>query len=145
MIEQPPEQIRFVVDENFPETIVPFVELHVPQVELVLWKQVDPRLESLEDDRLILALYQSGYGSLVTLNYRMLNFLNVLARIMVMTARMAGTRCSIDVVLVSFIVLTLYFFASCVTAMHEVWASNPLGSASVLRDARSAVSDTQPG
>src|SRR5439155_14179659 len=81
LIEQPPEQIRFVVDENFPETIVPFVELHVPQVELVLWKQVDPRLESLEDDRLILALYQSGYGSLVTLNYRMLNFLNVLARI----------------------------------------------------------------
>jgi hypothetical protein len=77
-----PREPAFVLDENFPETVIPFVALHVPQVRLVPWKDVDRRLEAKSDPELIRALWQAGYPGAITLNWRMINFLDVLAMIL---------------------------------------------------------------
>ena len=51
----------------------------IPQLDLRSWKTVDPRLKSLPDHRLILALHQRGLPGLVTCDEEMLELPEVLA------------------------------------------------------------------
>ena len=51
----------------------------IPQIDLRSWKTVDPRLKSLPDHRLILALHQRGLPGLVTCDEEMLELPEVLA------------------------------------------------------------------
>lgn len=60
------------LDHNFPQPILATLSEWLGDVELLPIERIDPRLTNLEDRQLVVALYQLGYGGLVTNNYRML-------------------------------------------------------------------------
>ena len=57
---------------NFPEPILRSLDEFVVDVRLVPLRQIDPRLPTLADRRLLITLHQLGWNGLVTNNYRML-------------------------------------------------------------------------
>lgn len=62
------------LDHNFPEPILNCLDEYLVDVRLLPLRHIDPRLPDLDNDRvLLIALYQLGFSSLVTTNYRMLD------------------------------------------------------------------------
>lgn len=70
------------LDQNFPEPILRCLEAFILDVKLVPLRQIDPRLSTLDDRELIIALQQLGYSGLVTNNYKMLKNPRELAAIL---------------------------------------------------------------
>ena len=64
--------IPLPLDHNFPQPILAALSDWLGDVELLPIERIDPRLINLGDRQLVVALYQLGYGGLVTNNYRML-------------------------------------------------------------------------
>jgi len=60
------------LDHNFPQPILAALSEWFGDVELLPIERIDPRLTSLGDRQLVVALCQLGYRGLVTNNYRML-------------------------------------------------------------------------
>lgn len=48
---------RFALDEDFPDTVLDALGLSIPEAELVPIRHIDPRLLSMDDWQLLLALY----------------------------------------------------------------------------------------
>lgn len=63
---------RLTLEQNFPIPILAALSELIVDVELVPLKNIDPRLSTLDDRDLIVALHQLGWRGLVTNNYKML-------------------------------------------------------------------------
>ena len=66
------QPIRLALDQNFPTPILRALSEFIVDVELIPIREIDPRLSTLEDRALLIALKQLGYPGLVTNNYKML-------------------------------------------------------------------------
>lgn len=64
--------IRLALDQNFPTPILAALEDYLVDIELVSLRKIDPRLSTLDDRQLVIALHQLGFPGMVTNNYRML-------------------------------------------------------------------------
>jgi hypothetical protein len=73
---------RLALDQNFPEPILTVFGQYLPEVDLVPLRRIDPRLPTLGDRQLVLALHQLGWAGLVTNNYKMLEVPSELAAIL---------------------------------------------------------------
>jgi hypothetical protein len=60
------------LDQNFPTAILAALAEFVVDIELIPLRGIDPRLSSLDDRTLVVALHQLGFPGLVTNNYKML-------------------------------------------------------------------------
>lgn len=67
-----PAPTRLALDQNFPTPILKALDEFVVDVHLEPLHQIDPRLSTLDDRELVIALHQLGYPGLVTNNYKML-------------------------------------------------------------------------
>jgi hypothetical protein len=65
------QKVRLALDQNFPVLVLNAVNL-LPEVEIAPIHKIDPRLSELDDRKLLIALYQSGWNGLITNNYKML-------------------------------------------------------------------------
>ncbi len=72
MAEHRRRPIRLALDQNFPTPILAAFEDYLVDVELVSLRKIDPRLSTLDDRALVIALHQLGFPGMVTNNYRML-------------------------------------------------------------------------
>jgi hypothetical protein len=72
---------RFALDENFPTPIVEALSAYIPDAELVSVREIDRRLESLEDWELLLALHHhhGRWAGLITNDSGILSFPKALA------------------------------------------------------------------
>jgi len=64
-------RLKLALDQNFPVLVLDAADL-LPEVEIAPLHRIDPRLSDLDDRKLIIALYQLGWGGLITNNYKML-------------------------------------------------------------------------
>ena len=65
--------LRLALDQNFPTPLISEIGAYLPgDLELRSLQQIDPRLTTLDDRPLIIALRQLGWHGLVTNNYKML-------------------------------------------------------------------------
>jgi hypothetical protein len=64
--------VRLALDQNFPTPILAALAEFIVDIELVPLRKIDPRLSSLDDRKLVVALHQLGFPGLVTNNYKML-------------------------------------------------------------------------
>ena len=67
-----PKPVRLALDQNFPIPILAALAEFIVDIELVPLRKIDPRLSSLDDRTLVVALRQLGFPGLVTNNYKML-------------------------------------------------------------------------
>ncbi|MDQ3433313.1 MAG: hypothetical protein M3481_01280 [Actinomycetota bacterium] len=67
-----PQPIRLALDQNFPTPILRALSDFIVDIQLVPLREIDPRLSTLDDRPLVIALHQLGYPGLVTNNYKML-------------------------------------------------------------------------
>jgi hypothetical protein len=67
-----PAPTRLALDQNFPTPILKALDEFVVDVRLEPLHQINPRLSTLDDRDLVIALHQLGYLGLVTNNYKML-------------------------------------------------------------------------
>ena len=67
-----PAPLDLALDQNFPEPILDALGRFIVDIRLIPLRRIDPRLPSLEDRELLIALHQLGYRGLVTNNYKML-------------------------------------------------------------------------
>jgi hypothetical protein len=68
-----PPALRLAFDQNFPLSLIEQIADFLPEtLELASLQQIDPRLTTLDDRPLIIALSQMGWRGLITNNYRML-------------------------------------------------------------------------
>jgi hypothetical protein len=68
-----PPALRLAFDQNFPLALIRPVADFLPEtLELASLQEIDPRLTSLDDRPLIIALRQLGWNGLITNNYKML-------------------------------------------------------------------------
>lgn len=66
--------LRLALDQNFPTSLISQIGAYLPvNVELRSLQQIDPRLTTLDDRPLIVALRQLGWHGLITNNYKMLS------------------------------------------------------------------------
>lgn len=66
--------LRLALDQNFPTDLLRNIQSFLPQpIELAALKGIDPRLTTLDDRALIIALAQLGWDGLITNNYKMLH------------------------------------------------------------------------
>ena len=63
---------RLALDQNFPTPILAALADFIVDIELVPLRKIDPRLSTLDDRTLVVALHQLGFQGLVTNNYKML-------------------------------------------------------------------------
>lgn len=63
---------RLALDQNFPTPILAALADFIVDIELVPLRKIDPRLSTLDDRALVIALHQLGFRGLVTNNYKML-------------------------------------------------------------------------
>lgn len=63
---------RLALDQNFPTPILTALADFIVDIELVPLRKIDPRLPSLDDRALVVALHQLSFQGLVTNNYKML-------------------------------------------------------------------------
>jgi len=73
--------VRLALDQNFPTPILAALSEFIVDIELIPLRRIDPRLSSLDDRTLVVALHQLGFPGLVTNNYKMLKNPNELAAI----------------------------------------------------------------
>ena len=64
--------VRLALDQNFPTPILAALAEFIVDIELIPLRRIDPRLSSLDDRTLVVALHQLGFPGLVTNNYKML-------------------------------------------------------------------------
>jgi hypothetical protein len=64
--------VRLALDQNFPVPIINAMQDFMVDIELVSLRRIDPRLSTLDDRELLIALKQLGFPGLVTNNYKML-------------------------------------------------------------------------
>jgi hypothetical protein len=64
--------VRLALDQNFPTPILSALSKFIVDIELISLRAIDPRLSTLDDRALIIALHQLGFPGLVTNNYKML-------------------------------------------------------------------------
>jgi hypothetical protein len=64
--------LRLALDQNFPTPILAALARFIVDIELIPLRKIDPRLSSLDDRTLVVALHQLGFPGLVTNNYKML-------------------------------------------------------------------------
>ena len=64
--------MQLPLDHNFPEPIIGALAPWMGSLQLLPLRHIDPRLPSLDDRPLLIALKQLGFDGLVTLNYKML-------------------------------------------------------------------------
>ncbi len=64
--------VRLALDQNFPTPILAALAEFIVDIELVPLRKIEPRLSSLDDRMLVIALRQLGLPGLVTNNYKML-------------------------------------------------------------------------
>ena len=64
MAKRPP--VRLALDQNFPTPILAALSDFIVDIELVPLRKIDPRLSTLDDRELIIALHQLGYPGLAT-------------------------------------------------------------------------------
>jgi hypothetical protein len=65
--------LRLAFDQNFPTPLIDQLGAYLPEdLTLAALRLIDPRLTSLDDRPLIIALSQLGWDGLVTNNYKML-------------------------------------------------------------------------
>ncbi len=57
-----PKPVRLALDQNFPTPILAALSDFVLDVELVPLRNIDPRLSTLDDRQLIVALHQLGFS-----------------------------------------------------------------------------------
>jgi hypothetical protein len=75
-------RVELALDQNFPEPILRTLDQFIADVRLVPLREIDPRLPTLGDRELLIALHQLGWIGLVTNNYRMLKNPRELAAIL---------------------------------------------------------------
>ena len=75
------QPIRLALDQNFPLPILRSISGYLKDIEFVPLRDIDPRMATLDDRQLIIALHQLGWKGLVTNNYRMLKNPSELAAI----------------------------------------------------------------
>ena len=68
----PRRPVRLALDQNFPMPILAALAEFIVDIELIPLRRIDPRLSSLDDRTLVVALHQLGFPGLVTNNYKML-------------------------------------------------------------------------
>ncbi len=65
--------LRLALDQNFPTRLITQIGDFLPgNLKLRSLQQIDPRLTTLDDRPLIIALHQLGWHGLITNNYKML-------------------------------------------------------------------------
>ena len=64
--------LRLALDQNFPTPILAALAEYIVDIELIPLRKIDPRLSSLDDRTLVVALRQLGFPGMVTNNYKML-------------------------------------------------------------------------
>ena len=64
--------MRLALDQNFPTPILAALAQFTVDIELVPLRRIYPRLSSLDDRTLVVALHQLGFPGLVTNNFKML-------------------------------------------------------------------------
>jgi hypothetical protein len=67
-----PQPVRLALDQNFPTPILTALSDFIVDIRLVPLREIDPRLSTLDDRQLVIALRQLGFPGLVTNNYKML-------------------------------------------------------------------------
>jgi hypothetical protein len=77
-----PARVELALDQNFPEPILRNLDQFIADVQFVPLRDIDPRLPTLADRELLIALHQLGWTGLVTNNYRMLKNPRELAAIL---------------------------------------------------------------
>lgn len=68
----PRRPLRLALDQNFPTPILAALADFIVDIELIPLRKIDPRLSTLDDRTLVIALRQLGFEGLVTNNYKML-------------------------------------------------------------------------
>ena len=68
----PRRPLRLALDQNFPTPILAALSEFIVDIELVPLRKIDPRLSTLDDRTLVIALRQLEFEGLVTNNYKML-------------------------------------------------------------------------
>ena len=68
----PRRPVRLALDQNFPTPILAALADFIVDIELIPLRKIDPRLSTLDDRTLVVALHQLGFPGLVTNNYKML-------------------------------------------------------------------------
>ena len=68
----PRRPVRLALDQNFPTPILAALSDFIVDIELIAIRKIDPRLSTLDDRKLVVALSQLGFAGLVTNNYKML-------------------------------------------------------------------------
>ena len=63
------QPIRLALDQNFPLPILRSISGYLKDIEFVPLRDIDPRMATLDDRQLIIALHQQGWKGLVT-NHR---------------------------------------------------------------------------
>ena len=63
---------RLALDQNFPTPILAALADFIVDIELIPLRKIEPRLSTLDDRTLVVALHQLGFEGLVTNNYEML-------------------------------------------------------------------------
>ena len=83
---------RLALDQNFPTPILAALADFIVDIELVPLRKIDPRLPSLDDRALVVALHQLSFQGLVTNNYKMLKNPKELAAIIATELTMLAIR-----------------------------------------------------